>query len=128
MLHESYDSWTVENDICMLELEESADFSSSVIGSISLPSNGEEYSAGTMCTVSGQYSRVLACKVTVLCAGWGTTTEGGSLGRTLMKVDVPVVSDDDCRSSYGQNDIADSMICAGYDQGGKDSCQVSLMN
>merc|ERR1719361_2677275 len=43
VLHESYDSWTVENDICMLELEESADFSSSVIGSISLPSNGEEY-------------------------------------------------------------------------------------
>merc|ERR1719397_359752 len=107
VLHESYDSWTVENDICMLELEESADFSSSVIGSISLPSNGEEYSAGTMCTVSGG----------------GTTTEGGSLGSTLMKVDVPVVSDDDCRSSYGQNDIADSMICAGFDQGGKDSCQ-----
>merc|ERR1719370_1972847 len=46
VLRESYDSWTVENDICMLELEESADFSSSVIGSISLPSNGEEYSAG----------------------------------------------------------------------------------
>merc|ERR1719397_1911421 len=107
VLHESYDSWTVENDICMLELEESADFSSSVIGSISLPSNGEEYSAGTMCSVSG----------------WGTTTEGGSLGSTLMKVDVPVVSDGDCRSSYGQNDIADSMICAGFDQGGKDSCQ-----
>merc|ERR1719415_127996 len=54
VLHESYDSWTVENDICMLELEESAAFGSSVIGSISLPSNGEEYSAGTMCTVSGQ--------------------------------------------------------------------------
>merc|ERR1719361_1382629 len=107
VLHESYDSWTVENDICMLKLDSNADFSSSVIGSISLPSNGEEYSAGTMCTVSG----------------WGTTTEGGSLGRTLMKVDVPVVSDDDCRSSYGQNDIADSMICAGYDQGGEDSCQ-----
>jgi len=40
-----------------------------------------------------------------------------------MKVDVPVVSDDDCRDAYGQNDIADSMICAGLDQAGKDSCQ-----
>ena len=34
-----------------------------------------------------------------------------------------MVSDDNCRSAYGQSDIADSMICAGLDQGGKDSCQ-----
>ena len=44
----------------------------------------------------------------------------------IFQVDVPVVSDDDCRDSYGQNDIADSMICAGLDAGGKDSCQVKL--
>merc|ERR1711868_27924 len=105
--HENYDSWTIENDICMLDLEEDADFSASNIGSINIPSDGQEYPDGHICTVSG----------------WGTTSEGGSLARTLMKVDVPVVSDDDCRDSYGQNDIADSMICAGLDAGGKDSCQ-----
>jgi len=107
MLHEDYDSWTITNDICLLKLSESADFGSSVIGSISLPYSGEEYDAGTSCTVSG----------------WGTTTEGGSLGKVLMKVTVPVVSDDDCRDAYGQSEVADSMICAGLDQGGKDSCQ-----
>jgi len=107
ILHEDYDSWTIENDICLLELEGQADFSSSVIGSISLPSSMEEYPAGTDCTVSG----------------WGTTSEGGSLGKVLMKVTVPVVSDDDCRDAYGVSEIADSMICAGLDQGGKDSCQ-----
>merc|ERR1719320_2280025 len=107
MLHEQYDSWTITNDICLLELESSADFSSSVIDKIMLPSDGEEYTAGTTCTVSG----------------WGTTFEGGSLAKVLMKVDVPVVSDDDCRGSYGQDEIADSMICAGLDAGGKDSCQ-----
>merc|ERR1711992_359576 len=107
MLHEQYDSWTITNDICLLELDGMADLSSSVIDTISIPSSGQEYEAGHMCTVSG----------------WGTTSEGGSLARTLMKVDVPVVSDDDCRDAYGQNDIADSMICAGLDAGGKDSCQ-----
>merc|ERR1719486_716592 len=75
-LHEDYDSWTITNDICILDLEEAADFSSSMIGPISIPYDGEEYSSGTLCTVSG----------------WGTTTEGGSLASTLMKVDVPVVS------------------------------------
>ena len=29
------------------------------------------------------------------------------------QVDVPVVSDEHCRDSYGQSDITDSMICAG---------------
>merc|ERR1719243_202496 len=105
--HEDYDSWTIENDICMLDLEDSADFSSSVIDTIGIPSSGQEYPSGHMCPVSG----------------WGTTSEGGSLARALMKVEVPVVSDDDCRDAYGQNDIADSMICAGLDAGGKDSCQ-----
>merc|ERR1711983_602195 len=45
------------------------------------------------------------------------------LPRILQKVDVPVVSDDDCRDAYGSSQIADSMICAGLDAGGKDSCQ-----
>merc|ERR1712133_352301 len=32
-----------------------------------------------------------------------TISEGGSLGRVLQKVDVPVVSDADCRDSYGSS-------------------------
>ena len=49
----------------------------------------------------------------------------GSRGafKSKNQVTVPVVSDDHCRDSYGQSDITDSMICAGLDQGGKDSCQ-----
>merc|ERR1719283_423897 len=56
--HEDYDSWTIENDICMLWLADSADFSSSVIDTIGIPSSGQEYPSGHMCTVSG----------------WGTTS------------------------------------------------------
>jgi len=36
---------------------------------------------------------------------------------------VPVVSDEDCRKAYGEAEVADSMICAGLPEGGKDSCQ-----
>jgi hypothetical protein len=38
---------------------------------------------------------------------------------------VPVVSDADCRLAYGDEDMWDNMICAGYPEGGKDSCNVS---
>ena len=69
--HEDYDSWTITNDICMLQLDGSADLDSPVIDIIALPpSPCPEYPPGTMCTVSG----------------WGTTSEGGSLARQLMKV------------------------------------------
>ena len=68
--HEEYDSWTISNDICMLHLDGAADLSSSVIDTIAIPSSGQEYPSGHICTVSG----------------WGTTSEGGSLARQLMKV------------------------------------------
>merc|ERR1712127_127055 len=106
MLHEQYDSWTIYNDICLLKLAGSATMGPNV-GTIGLPSSMEEYPEGTMCIVSG----------------WGTTSEGGSLGETLQKVTVPVVPDDNCRDSYGYDEVTDSMICAGFPQGGKDSCQ-----
>ena len=36
---------------------------------------------------------------------------------------MPVTSDQRCREAYGEDAIADSMICAGLEEGGKDSCQ-----
>jgi trypsin len=40
----------------------------------------------------------------------------------LQKVDVPLVTTDECNKSY-KNQIGDTMLCAGYPNGGKDSCQ-----
>jgi secreted trypsin-like serine protease len=54
-------------------------------------------------------------------AGWGALSEGGGSPVVLMKVDVPMVSDEQCRVAYGAGAVADSMICSG--EGGKDSCQ-----
>ena len=69
MLHEDYDSWTINNDICLLKLDGSATMGENV-ATIGFPADMEEYEEGTECIVSG----------------WGTTSEGGSLGRTLQKV------------------------------------------
>ena len=41
----------------------------------------------------------------------------------MFQITLPIVSDEDCRVGYGVDLIADSMICAGLDQGGKDACQ-----
>merc|ERR1712110_464046 len=49
-LHEDYDSWNINNDICMLTLEGSISMGSNV-GTIGLPASMEEYAEGTICTV-----------------------------------------------------------------------------
>jgi trypsin len=62
-------------------------------------------------------------------AGWGATSETPvSENRTesgdpdpLLRVDVSLVSAARCRTYY-KNRIDDSMLCAGFEQGGRDSC------
>ena len=64
-------------------------------------------------------------RVTV--AGWGTLREGGSQPSNLMKVDVKVWRNQDCKSSYGSSapgGITNHMLCASLPT--QDSCSVSV--
>jgi len=60
--------------------------------------------------------------VNFVTAGWGTTSEGGSISKNLLKVTVPFVTQEVCEAAY-PGSLTDSMICAGFPEGGKDSCQ-----
>ena len=78
--HPNYDASTITNDICLLHLSESLEWTDWV-QPVSLPQQDQMTEAGTMCTVTG----------------WGTLSEGGiNLPNILHKVTVPVVSDEDC--------------------------------
>ncbi|XP_066265675.1 trypsin-1-like [Branchiostoma lanceolatum] len=106
IMHEDYDSQTVNNDIALLRLSQPANSKfNDYVRPISLP--------GQLSDPSGD------CVV----SGWGALSEGGSSSAVLMKVSVPIVSRDGCRDAYGESEITDEMICAGFDEGGKDSCQ-----
>ena len=60
----------------------------------------------------------------LLATGWGTLNEGGALPIDLMKVEVPLVDRSNCNDANSYNGaITDAMLCAGRDQGGKDTCQ-----
>ena len=45
-VHEDYDSWTVQNDICVLDLAEDADLNSDYIDAINIPDEWQEYPSG----------------------------------------------------------------------------------
>ncbi|XP_052738132.1 trypsin-1-like [Bicyclus anynana] len=76
---------------------------------ISLAPSWTTVPAGTILTVSG----------------WGKTTENGTVSSSLMAVRVPAVSSEDCGKSYNNihMEITINMFCAGFLEGGKDSCQ-----
>ena len=61
-------------------------------------------------------------EVSLVTAGWGDTAEAGGMPDLLQKVTVPFVSADRCSAAY-PGKITDRMVCAGYDEGGKDACQ-----
>jgi trypsin len=55
-------------------------------------------------------------------AGWGITSEHGSLPSTLQEANVPITSDSTCAAAYSTFDPA-TMVCAGFPQGGVDACE-----
>ncbi|RXG57915.1 Chymotrypsinogen 2 [Armadillidium vulgare] len=102
--HEKFNASALENDIALLKVD--------------LPFHFNKYVGPVILPTQGQVTEG-CCVVT----GWGYITESGPKSDILQKLTVPVVSDDKCRTYYGKNKIADSMICAGYSEGGKDSCR-----
>lgn len=54
--------------------------------------------------------------------GWGALSENGNSPDLLQKVEVPFVDNAKCKQTYfGLNE--QQMLCAGYEEGGKDACQ-----
>lgn len=56
-------------------------------------------------------------------AGWGATCEGCPSSNMLRFVTVPIVPNAECNEIYGGT-ITVGMICAGFPQGGRDTCQM----
>src|SRR5688572_23517008 len=61
-------------------------------------------------------------------AGWGNTSaDGEEFPDTLQKAQVPITTDAYCESAYSDDEGWDfdpeTMVCAGYPEGGVDTCQ-----
>lgn len=101
--HPGYNTNTLENDFALYELQSP---SSITPASPYFGSNLE--TPGTLLTI----------------AGWGTTSSGGYSSDTMKKAEVPVSTDQECSSGYGNGYDSNTMICAGYyANGGVDACQ-----
>jgi V8-like Glu-specific endopeptidase len=104
-MHPNYQSSTTTNDYMLLKLQSPVDINQ--YPPIQLNNN----------KAIPQVNQIL----TVI--GFGATSEGGSGSNTLLKVNVPANSHQQCNQQYGGSIVENVMFCAGNTSGGKDSCQ-----
>ena len=56
--------------------------------------------------------------------GWGVTDAAGNNSpSTLQEAQVPITTDAYCSGAYGNSFEVETMVCAGFPQGGVDTCQ-----
>ncbi|MCJ8729129.1 hypothetical protein PDJAM_G00102700 [Pangasius djambal] len=108
VLHPSYNNATQNNDIALLRLNSSVNFTD-YIRPVCLAGQGSSFPGGTNCWISG----------------WGSIASGVQLPSpgVLQEAMVPTVNTYICDLLLGFGSITANMICAGYLQGGTDTCQ-----
>ena len=107
-IHTGYDPNTQDFDFALLRLPEPIEGSPyTYIRPVALPTKDLDFEPGTFCFV----------------AGYGFTKPGSNASAKLMIVQVPIVSDDDCKEVYKNHQITPRMFCAGFKEGGADACQ-----
>jgi len=88
----------------MLEIYPPLNFSSPFVGNVLFPH--ENHTAKGMCVI----------------AGWGST-ESGHLSQDLLKAEVPIVPKSLCEAQVDRDYFdTNTQICAGYEDGGADTC------
>uniref|UniRef100_A0A8C5WDU5 Peptidase S1 domain-containing protein n=1 Tax=Leptobrachium leishanense TaxID=445787 RepID=A0A8C5WDU5_9ANUR len=102
--HSGYNSWTLDNDIMLIKLASAVSLNA-YVNVVALPSSCA--AAGTSCLI----------------AGWGNLLSSGSDYPDLLQcLSAPVLSEAECNAAY-PGEITRNMICVGFIEGGKDSCQ-----
>lgn len=101
IIHPDFNEQTADNDIALLELDSSTNVSTIKVSNAAV-------SNGTLAMV----------------VGWGALSDSSTLFPSeLYEVELPLVDRQVCVALYGSTDFTGNMICAGYEQGGKDTCK-----
>ena len=101
IVHPDYNYKSSDADIALLELVYDS-------GILTIPVSGDTVPAGLLTTV----------------VGWGAIDKKSKyFPEALHEVEIPIVNQSICDNIYGTTEFTHNMVCAGYSQGGKDTCK-----
>ncbi|XP_030348693.1 coagulation factor XI-like isoform X2 [Strigops habroptila] len=106
IVHPQYKYAQTGYDIALMKLDKPMNFTD-----LQLP----------ICLPSKEDSNILYNDCWVI--GWGYRKEKGRVQDILQKATVPLMSKEECQARYRKHRIGDKVICAGYDEGGRDACK-----
>ena len=98
------------NDLALIELSAPLPSDNPLISSICLP----------------EPNRELKPRDIVWVTGWGVTWNTGN-DLVLKQLKVPIISNEMCRQKMPEFNVGSTQLCAGFEEGGRDACQVCLI-
>ncbi len=108
IVHEKYDNELFKNDVALIKLNKTLDF------------KNKHKHLKPICLPLRAQTDEETCQV----SGWGHLKNAGEAAPILQTVHLPILSDRYCLKTWGKDEYLPKYhICAGYSQGGKDSCQ-----
>ncbi|XP_037034832.1 atrial natriuretic peptide-converting enzyme isoform X2 [Bradysia coprophila] len=135
--HPQYNSEIIhDNDIALFQLESRVAFHEHLLPVCLPPSGMKELKPGTSCTVIGWGKKELKkgklfpshSSMTIIITNLSFIfylfrSGSAAYEPTVNEVQVPVLHRDLCNDWLVQLNVTEGMICAGYQEGGKDACQ-----
>ena len=106
-IHPNYNNDNTYNDYAIIRLQEAVSFGAR---------------AAPACLPNSDFEGIFLDDKTMRVSGWGSLSEETGGPDRLHSVDVPGMSNADCKTLHGESAITDAMLCAGRDSGGIDSC------
>ncbi|KPM09735.1 Trypsin-like serine protease 8, partial [Sarcoptes scabiei] len=124
-VHESFNSFTLMNDIALLKLRTKIEFQAdrNLNETEKKINSGENSRLQSICLPNKEIDLKEFNGSTSVIIGWGHQREGGRVTNRLHEVRIPIISNEACQKVYGEKRIQMEQICAAEKEGGKDSCQ-----
>uniref|UniRef100_A0A8C1X9Z1 Peptidase S1 domain-containing protein n=1 Tax=Cyprinus carpio TaxID=7962 RepID=A0A8C1X9Z1_CYPCA len=99
--HPNYTNKSFHNDILLLKLEKNVQLNDNIKW-ISIPAEGSDIGAGSVCSI----------------AGWGLLETNGKRSDHLMETDVKVMNNMECERKWGKNYFSTSQMMCVHGDGG----------
>ncbi|OQV23545.1 putative Ovochymase-1 [Hypsibius exemplaris] len=119
LIHPNYNAGTLSSDIAIIELQTPLRFSRE-ISSVCLPPAGSDPANGRQCVATG-WGETQVTPWEGLLRNFAPALKGQS--SVLIQVRVNIISRQTCAANYYRGLLTDQMICAGFEQGGRDPCK-----